>query len=358
MKSRTSQCLKDHRAVVAALIAAAVLLGVPAGASAASPVLEFVVPGHSLPIGFTTESGSVLAQMAEFEPLVHCEASHGEGEITGPRSTVSNYTFTGCKTEHGANAKCKSTGANEEEIKTGPIYADLVYINQAKHEVAMLLVPGGGTYIAFECGGKPAEGRGPFLAPVAPINTEANIFTATLSQLESMQTPDEYEGTNGEKLKAIPMGEHDGKAFVTTGVQAAFTINPNVSGYIKAVSAEEVEAKQHEEEAKQREQRQHEEEAAAARKHQEEATATKKHQEEEAAKKKAEEEAAAKKHAEEVKKQEEEAKSKSKQPTRAQLLAEALKQCKKDKPKSKRMQCEKAANRKYGAKTKKKRHKK
>ncbi len=58
---------------------------------------------------------------------------------------------------------------------------------------------------------------------------------------------------------------------------------------------------------------------------------------------------------EEQKKREEEAKHKA--PTRAQLLAKALKTCKKE-PKSKRAKCEATARKKYGPKSKKKRKKK
>ena len=353
-----------HRAVAATLIAAAALLAVPAGASAASPVLEFVVPGHSLPIKFTTESGPLTAEMAGFTSLVHCTASTGEGEITGPRSTISEYRFTGCVTEGGSNTECQSAGAGKEEIRTGPIEADLVYINQAKHEVAMLLDPGGGTYIAFDCGAKSAEGRGPFLAPVSPINTEANVFTATLSQSESMQTPDEYEGAGGEKLTAIPMGEHDGGALVTTGVEATFTVHPSAPGYIRAISAVEVLDEEHARQVGEEAKRQEEEgwfkkfaeenakkvaaEAAAreavAKKQQEEAAAAaaKKQQEEAAAaaaKKTQEEEVAANK--------KREAENQTKPLTRSQKLSRALKQCKKE-PKRKQASCEKQAKKKYG----------
>jgi len=79
------------------------------------------------------------------------------------------------------------------------------------------------------------------------------------------------------------------------------------------------------------------EEAAANRKHEEEATAAaaKKHQEEEAA----------------AKKKQEEERAKSKPPTRAQLLAKALKSCKQQ-PKKKRAQCEATARKKYASKAK------
>jgi hypothetical protein len=278
--------------------------------------------------------------MAGFAPLVHCTASHGEGEITGPRTTVSEYQLTGCTA---SGPKCKSAGANEEEIKTGPIDAELVYVDQARREVGVLLNPGGGPYIAFECGGVPAEGQGPFLAPVSPIDQEAMSFTATLNQLDSVQTPDEYENGKGERFQAIPTGRRETNPFVPTGVEAAFTVHPSVPVEIKAITTQEIEAKQHEEEVKKLEETLQQEEATL--KKQEEAL------------KKAEERA--KQGGEEAKKHEEELKGQiaalkkqleeSRPPTRAQLLARALRECEKQ-PKKRRARCVASAHRKYGAK--------
>lgn len=204
---RVGRLLRIRGAPIAvSIVAMALLLAVPASASATSPVLEFVVPGNHLPVSFKTTSGPVTAEMANFANLVHCAASQGEGEITGPRSTVSTYTFTGCVTEGGSTKKCHSAGANEEEIKAGPIDAELVYIHQAKHEVAMLLNPGRGTYIAFECGGESAEGSGRFLAPGSPVNEAASVFTVTLKQSGSLQTPDEYEGRRRRRAQSDPHG--------------------------------------------------------------------------------------------------------------------------------------------------------
>jgi hypothetical protein len=323
----------------AALVAVAALLLVPAGASAASPVLEFVVPGHGLPVRFTTESGAVTAEMNGFNSVLHCTASHGEGEITGPRSAIADYQFTGCVTEKGFQQKCKSADAQEEEITTGLIDAELVFIDQAEHEVGVLLDPSGGTYIAFECGGKPAEGRGPFLAPVGPINKEATTFTATLSQSGSAQTPDEYETLTGEKRQAIPTGSHDSSALVTTGVEAAFTVDPSASGEIKAITAAEVLAEEHARQVAE-EVRKHEAAIAIAI-----AADAKKHQEEEEA-------ATAKKHDEEAKKREAERRLKSKL-KRARLLAKALRACEKQ-PKKRRARCVASAHKKYGPKPKEK----
>jgi hypothetical protein len=363
-ESRGDQLLRGSRLCAVALVAAISLLLMPAGASAASPVLEFVTPGHGLPVDFTTESGEVKAEMAGFEPLVHCTASHGEGEITGPRSTVSKYRLTGCTA--GVSQKCKSADAtNEEEIKTGPIDAELVYIDQGRREVGMLLNPGGGTYIAFECGGESAEGQGPFLAPVSPINQEATAFTATLSQLDSVQTPDEYENENGELLQAIPTGKRGSNAFVPTGVELAMAVHTSVPVEVKAVTAQEVEAKKLEEEVKQ---------LQASLKTQEEAL---KKAEERAgqagaeAKKLGEEvkqlQASLKTQEEALKKAEERARragaeakaakqrqaelEKTKSSTRGRLLTRALRECQKQ-PKKRRARCIASANKKYGGKTK------
>jgi hypothetical protein len=361
VKSRASQLLRSHRACATALIAAAALLGVPAGASAASPVLEFVAPGHSLPVSFTTAGGEVKAEGFS-GAVMTCAHSSGQGEITGPRRAIAKYEFTGCKT--GVH-ECESEGAAVEEIKTGPIEAELVYIDQKNREVAILLNPHGGTYMRFKCEGIPARGEGPFLAPGGPLNTETTSFTTTLSKSsapEGVQTPDEYEGAGGEKLKAIPLGEKNNNLMLEpTGVESTITVTTAEPVEVRAITAEEVEAKEAlqtlettlkkqeealkkaEEHAKQvgEETKKHEEELnaqiAAIKKHQEEATAE--------AKKDQEEVAATKKQLAAI-----EAKS---QLPRSQLLAKALKQCKKE-PKNKRAQCEVKAKKKYGHKGKKK----
>jgi hypothetical protein len=350
MRLRKGRTLRGRDTLLAALIAASALLLAPAGAAAVEPVLEFVVPGNSFPVAFTTEGGAVTAEMAGFASVVSCSASHGEGELTGPRSAVAKYVFTGCVTEHGSSTKCQSaTALNEGEITTGEIPAELVYISQAKHEAGILLNPDNTlseeiVYMTFKCGGESVEARGPFLAAAGPVNQEADSFTTTLSQLAGAQTPDEYENLRGEKFKAIPEASREGKSFVTTGVASTITVHSAVSGTIRAISTEEVQAKQHEEAVQRQQAAEAKQQAeAAAKRHQEEvAAAGKKHEEEvaAAAKKKQEEAAAAA-----VKQQRQEAAAKQKR-----LLTKALKQCKRQPTKHKRAQCEAKAKRRYGAK--------
>ncbi len=301
---------------VVASIAALALLAVPVYANAASPVLEYVAPGNGFPIGFTASGGEVTAELAGFDTVVHCTGSHGGGEIIGPRSTVSSYSFTGCETQGGTKGgqDCESEGAaNAKEITAEAIEADLVYIDQAKHEVGMLLNPDGGVYMDFKCGGELVEASGPFLSPVGPINKESTSFTATLSRSGAAQTPNEYENAIGEKRLAIPKGKRGANPLATTGVELAFTIQTAVPLQIKAVTAAEIEAKQREEEA------------AAAKKRQDEEAAT----------------------ATTIKKrQEEEVKIER---LRRTLLSSTLKQCRKAPSKHKRVRCEKRAKKKYGS---------
>ncbi len=347
-QSRGGQLLRGSYLCAVALVAAMALLLVPAGASAASPVLEFVAPGHSLPVSFTTEGGEVTAEGFSGSVMT-CAHSRGQGKITGPRRAIAEYEFTECKT--GAQ-KCESKGAGVEEIKTGLIEAELVYIDQKNREVAVLLNPHGGTYIRFECGGISARGEGLFLAPGGPLNTETTVFTTTLSKSsasEGVQTPDEYEGAGGEKLKAIPFGEKNNNLILEpTGVESTITVTTAEPVEVRAITAEEVEAKQREETKKQEEVFHTQE------------TTLKKLEEtlkkvEEHAKQVGEE---AKKHEEELnaqiaalKKKQEEAAANKKSLTRGQLLSKALKQCRKE-SKKRRARCVASAHKKYGPKAK------
>jgi hypothetical protein len=157
-------------AVSIAVIAPAVA---PGTAGAASPILEFVTSPSPLPVTFTAEGGEVTAALADFSSEVHCTGSTGEGAITGARSTLSIYEFTGCMAEGGSQngEACESASAGAEVIRSPLIEAELVFIDQATHAVGMLLDPHGGVYLSFECGGEAVKAFGPFLSPVGPINT-------------------------------------------------------------------------------------------------------------------------------------------------------------------------------------------
>jgi hypothetical protein len=283
------------------LIAALAVTVMPADAKAASPVLEFVSPASAFPIDFTADGGEVTAVMANAVPVVQCTDSHGEGEIIGPRSTLSQYVFTGCVAhEGGSTANCQSEPINTGVIETGTIEADLVYIDQAKHEVGVLLNPSGGIYMTFRCGGELVEARGSFLAPVGSLNTQTTSFTASLSRSGAVQMPSEYENAIGEKRNAVPMGEWEGHPLATTGVELSFAIHTDAALEIRAVTAADIEAKQHQDEA-----------AAAVLRQRIEAVKLER--------------------------------------LRRALLSSRLKQCRKAQSKHRRLRCEKQAKKTYGS---------
>jgi hypothetical protein len=296
-----------------------------ASAASAAPVLEFAAP--SFPVPFTAEGGAVTAVLAGFDTVVHCDGSAGSGQITGPRSTLSSYVFSDCNTQSGSESgrPCQSAGAAPEEIRSGQIEADLVFINQFTHQVGMLLAPQGGAYLSFECGGEAVRAIGPFLSPVGPINQVSSSFTATLDRVGSTQVPDQYEGPGGEALAAVPTGERGTEPPASTGVELGFAIHTALPIEVKALSAGEVELAHLSDELT----------ALAAKTRQEEAARA-------VAEKKARDEAAARE-ALERKLREERALTKE----RAQKRAQALRQCRKFKPGHARIRCESRAKKKY-----------
>ncbi len=315
--------------VLAVLVVLMLAVGATS-ASAASPVLEFESPLAAFPIGFTAEGGPVSAALSNFDTEVHCTGSSGAGSITGPRSAASSYTFTGCETQGGTKDghECKTKGALEHEIATPSIEAELVFIDQAKKEVGMLLDPHGGIYMDFECGGENVKAFGPFLSPVSPINQQITSFTASLFRSGSSQVPSAYESLTGELLPAVPAGEKGTEPAAGTGVELSFAIHTSVPLTVKAITGAEVEAKQRGEDAAAK--KRHDDEEAAK------AAAAKKHDEEEAARKHEEEE---------VQKTREREHAKEK--AHGRQRSKALKQCRKAGSKRGRVRCEQRAKKRF-----------
>lgn len=231
----------------------------------------------------------------------------------------------------------------------------------------------------------------PILKPVPPkavrVNEEEATLTATVEDPNESEKPKlhlkkvKWEFGDGSSAVEEKPGElpnptelhvkhtfisrcgGKGKCKITLTVEdTAAEGTPAVTNFEIAVNESHAEEAQHQKEAEEAAAKKAAEEAAAkqaaeeaAAKQAAEAAVAKKAAEEAAAK-----EAAAKKAAEEAakKKAEEEANKKAvAKPTRAQLLAKALKQCKKQ-PKSKRGKCEATARKKYRKSQSKKKRKK
>jgi hypothetical protein len=263
-----------------AIAAMAVALMAPVAGANTPAVLEYV-SAKPLPVEFTGASGAVTVEDEGGTGALHCVASSSKGEIVGPRQAILESVYTECSTEaEGKTFACQSSGASAGEIKTGALETELVYIDKAEEKIGMVLNPKGGKYVAYECGGIPAEGRGSIISSITPVNQATTSFTQVFSQSHGAQVPAEYETANGEKHKAIAEGSVEGFSVGTTGTEATNTTKTVEPLEIKVEPEKQSEEKH--------------EESSNVKKQEEEAAATKKRQEEETAKKRAEEEAAKK----------------------------------------------------------------
>lgn len=221
----------------------------------ANAVLEFAPANGSFPVKGSYAGGRVILVLGGPRGL-YCYGSSGQGEITSVARSTVEITYTECsafrrtsepreeveeleeleklaKEGLESSSQCHSAGALEGEIKVGPLEAELAYADRENGEVDIVLNPGGGTYLAYECENEPGElveGRGAIAAPVTPINQEIT----TLTQAFSFQDPFEYENIKGEFFSAIPTVFLNGEQSGAIGVEAVYGLDTAVPIEIKA----------------------------------------------------------------------------------------------------------------------------
>jgi hypothetical protein len=378
VRSSIRQLFFRDRGLAVAVVGGLALALTPAVADASPAVLEYVPAGQHFPVEFHTTSGPVSVELAGGAGTLDCTASSGIGQITGPRASNLEITYTGCTADAGA-VKCQST-VTEGEVESGRLQAELVYLNRAKQEIGVVLNPTGEKYAVYECSGSPgveAGASGAILARLEPVNQPGGMtFAESFDQLAGSQIPQEYETASGEKHMATPKS-FLGETEYQSGTQATDTVTTLEPVDIKVVAGlnpiEEAEAKESEEQAREKKFDEASESAQTAQKQQQTEAAEKKLEEEQAL-------AAAEKHGAEAaaastarRSREEEAKAATRKEqeeqaakggqgagktmTKAQLLAEALTACKKQ-SKSKRSKCEASARKRYGGSSKAKKHRK
>ncbi len=216
---------------------ASLLLVFTASALGSTVVLEYAPASESFPVKAAYTGGAVVFELgpAEQHLSVHCDDSSGQGEITGALKSTVEITYTGCTEFESAHqsqgpSTCQSVGAQEGEIKIGPLEAELVYIDKVKGEVGTLLNPGGGTYLAYECAGELHHGRGAIVSPMTPINQEVTTLTQTFDSPNIR----EYENAKGEFFSAMPEGSLKEEQFAEMGLSALYVVNVAAPIEIKA----------------------------------------------------------------------------------------------------------------------------
>jgi hypothetical protein len=104
-------------------------------------------------------------------------------------------------------ATCHTKSSKEKEIKL-PVSVNLVWLNKAKENIALLLSISGVVDLEGYCWAYtmpsqfPLELSGSLLVPVGATNELGTEYTLTPKQNESRQEPDEYENETGGKVKA------------------------------------------------------------------------------------------------------------------------------------------------------------
>ena len=318
---------------------------------------EKVPAGTSVSLGSLVVQGDVLKVEWEFDEgtpaLVETGALAHEWELHPTQETMVTHRF-----------EANGAGGLEPTI-TETIYTDNLATPEIKLQRKLKLIAKGPQITHDPTNAGVAEGvavqftasasgdpkpevqwevkrqGGPWESDTSTGDSGAQTDTLTINDAKSQESGNEYRA----------FFKNSGGSVTSTA--ATLTVESQAEITKKREKVEEQErivreAREARERQETKEAQERNEKAAAEQKAAAEKAAAEKAAAEKAAAEKASAEAAAKKKAEEEK-----AKSASKPPTRAQLLAKALKSCKKL-SKGKRLKCELAARKKYGPKSKKK----
>lgn len=202
-----------YRWIVLAALAVFALSGVAASSAAATETLSFVPQSPKFPVKVTVKGGEVL--FTEESISYGCSSVTGEGEITSHKAAKIKFTFKHCFSVQ-LGLECKSSGAAKEEIKTGNLPVQLVYISKAKHEAALDInyqvpseefpPPPHNQLASWECGLVSGMGaRWSIIGAVTPVNTSTLSHTVKLAQSSpGIQKPTKYETEEAKTYEAFP----------------------------------------------------------------------------------------------------------------------------------------------------------
>jgi hypothetical protein len=185
-------------------------------------------PGGSKPTGGFVLAGKSMKLLSKNGNEVMCKATWAHGEFTSATAGHLLLDFTKCTGPLGV--KCQSAHAQEKEIYTAGLKAQLVYTDPAKEvtggrETAVLLTPETGSVFAeFTCGTVKSVVTGSVLAVISPLGTPSNTFGLTLKQSKAKEEVKTYEGTGGAEANALlQMSTAEGK-FEESGLEMSPTV--------------------------------------------------------------------------------------------------------------------------------------
>jgi hypothetical protein len=152
-------------------------------------------------------SGSSKAVTLETtgKALIKCVASSSSGEYTGTKSATLSLTLTGC-TQKATGESCQ-TGATAGEIATGPLSAQLGFIEDVENGSEVVSPVGwdlqnGSSIIAGSCGASKASlvVTGSVIGEISANDKMTSAYTLKFDQTAGKQSPEAFEETPKDTL--------------------------------------------------------------------------------------------------------------------------------------------------------------
>jgi hypothetical protein len=146
--------MKNKMMLLALAAISAVMLVVPAVASAGEPQVDSKLLNEGKALSFTSKGGFSELR-ATGEPSIACTSNEGTGKYNTKTTGEFELTFKGCTTSFfGFPVECHSTGQANNVITTGTSVFHNTYLTDAKTTPGILVTPPtGGVFTTITCAG-------------------------------------------------------------------------------------------------------------------------------------------------------------------------------------------------------------
>jgi hypothetical protein len=168
----------------------------------------------------STGGKAVLQEVGKY--AVGCESESSTGDYVGTKFADKLFvTFKGCKVPPFV---CTSPGHPAGELETKELEGEAVWLNKAKHEAGIKLVPAKGEekFNAFSCGSLTVEVRGAILVPVK-ANKMGNTFKLKYKQKNGFQEVKFFEEEN-KLIEGVLEANFEGKGWAKAGQSITATV--------------------------------------------------------------------------------------------------------------------------------------
>jgi hypothetical protein len=194
-------------------------------------------PGTGAASTFTASGKAVSLETVSGTKL-KCAESSGSGQYTGTKSATLSLTLSGCE-NYKTKQACQSTGAASGVIATGPLHANLGFIEDAVHELDFetfsvgWALEGGSTLLSGSCGsgGEAFAVTGSVIGKASPIDKMLPSYGVAYAAKGGIQKPEAFEEQPKQTLSET-IGSQGAQ---TTGLTSSLKIANSEKLEIKAV---------------------------------------------------------------------------------------------------------------------------